>query len=206
MEKISASRKLIYILIGGALPLFFVLLHLYSDYSFQNNLSVALDDAIQLSVIKNKKERANREVKRMFSNADHFYIDKEIETLEPLQQEKATLQALISRGFHPDEEEIKKRLQFLSSGQNRIVFSEGAIKSSKDYQETVETLTHPIEVDFDDVKRIIGRIEATDLDSQTPSATRPHLIITECKLEKKHGLSQDVFLLDLKVLKREYVK
>lgn len=211
MQAISNTRKIIYILISGLLPLVFVGMHFINQSTHLSNLEMALDEATELAQIKNAKEHGNKQVKTIFSSADHFYIDKHIETIVPLKEEAASLIALQNYGFHPDEEQIKKRLQFLTSGQNKISFVEGSVKSHQGFQETAESLAHPVEVTLDDLKTILSRLEGSSIadssitsDPSTPS--RPHLIITECKLEKKKGLTQEVFSLDLKVLKREYVK
>lgn len=206
MQAISNNRKVIYLLILGMLPLLFVGMHFYSNYSYQTNLSYALQDAIISAETKNRKEYSNKQVIKLFANADHFYIDKEIEKIDLLKKENDTLQAILKRGYHPDEEEIKRRTQFLNSPQNRLSFTEGSIKSYKGFQETLETLSHPVEVDLDDFKKILSRIEGVQLTTDPIADNRPHLIVTECKLEKKKGLTQDVFTLDLKVLKREYLK
>jgi hypothetical protein len=212
MQAISNTRKIIYILISGLLPLVFVGMHFINQSSHLSNLELALSEATELAQIKNSKEHGNKQVKALFSNVDHFYIDKQIETISLLQEETAALTALQNHGFHADEEQIKKRLQFLTNGQNKISFVEGSVKTYQSFQETTESLAHPVEVTLEDLKTILSRIEGSSIGdsalAQDPAnpISCPHLIITECKLEKKKGLTQEVFSLDLKVLKREYVK
>jgi len=206
MEKITIERKLIYLLLLGMLPLFFVSLYFYSKNTYEKSLSYALSDAIALAQEKNAKEYMNKQVKILFHDAEHFYIDKEIETIQPLSDEVAKLQDILHQGYHPSEDELRKRQTFLTSGQNALSFTEGSIKSYKDFQETIETLSHPVEVSVGDLVAILSKIEGTSLSDETVLAKRPHLIITEFKLEKRKGFIQDPYALDIKILKREYLK
>jgi hypothetical protein len=200
------KRKALYLLILGLLPLFFVVLQFYSRHSYQSNLSIALDDALESAEVKEKREFSNTQVKKLFSEVDHFYIDKEIEKIALLKKETERLQKLMKGGYHPDEDEIKKQYQFLTGPQNKLSFTEGSIKSYKGFQETMESLSHPVEVNLDDLQNILGKVEGVSFSGEEVPQNRPHLIITECKLERKKGPAHDVFTLDLKVLKREYLK
>ena len=206
MEKITNERKLLYLLLLGMLPVFFVSLYFYSQSTYQQSLTYALNDAIAMAQEKNAKEYMNKQVKKIFYDADHFYIDKEIETIQPLQSEVSRLQRILEQGYHPSEDEMRKRLTFLTNGQNTLSFTEGSIKSYKDFQETIETLSHPVEVDVNDLTVILSKVEGLSPASDAANLKRPHLIITELKLEKRKGLVQNPYLLDLKVLKREYLK
>ena len=206
MDKISNERKIIYLLLLGMLPIFFVSIYFYTENTYINTLSYDLDNAITLAEEKNAKEYMNKQVKSIFKEVDHFWIDKEIETIKPLTDEAANIKDILSQGYHPNEDEMRRRINFLTSGQNNIAFTEGSIKSYKDFQETIETLSHPVDVGRRDLQSILSKIEGVSLDGAEMRSGRPHLIITECKLEKKKGLSQDCLQLDLKVLKREYLK
>ena len=145
------------------------------------------------------KEARNKEVKALYSNTDHYYIDKEIETLPLLQQETQELTKLLQHGFWQEEERLKKRLQFLKE-QNKIVCNEGSIKTYTSFKETIESFSHPVEVDSSDIKTILQKVEGA-----FPEGS-PHLIITDFKLERKKGTSQEVYSLDMKMLSREYTK
>ncbi|MBS0655972.1 MAG: hypothetical protein JSR46_09360 [Verrucomicrobia bacterium] len=79
---------------------------------------------------------------------------------------------------------------------------EGSIKAYPTYQETTESLAHPVEVNLQDLKLILLKLEGP----RSEEAPKPHLIITDCKIERKAGPTQEIFSLDLKALKREYLK
>lgn len=200
MQAISHQRKIFYILLLGCLPLVLAMFNLYSTSSEQEAIGFELDYAISQANSKVAKERLNRAVKKRFQNSDHFYIDKEIETITPLSQEIERIRALLHQGYHHEEEQLKKRLQFLTNGQNKISFIEGSVKAYPTYKEIAESLAHPVEVNLEDLKTILSKIEGSSTD------TSPHLIITDCKIDRKMGQTQEIFSLDIKALKREYLK
>ncbi len=206
MKGISQTRLIIYCLILGFLPLIFVSMNFMSKNQSQQNLSWALSQAITDATNKNAREFVNKHVKSLYRDCNHYYIDQEIETISPLQEERETLNKVLSLGFHPSEELFRRRQQHHATGQNAISFVEGSVKAYSDFQETQESLAHPVEADFNDIKSILSRIEGVSFDETELPQNRPHLIITDWKMEKKKGPVQEVFTLDIKLIKREYLK
>jgi len=206
MKGITQTRLIIYCLILGLLPIVFVAMNFKSQQSSQKNLSYALSQAISDQTAKNAREFVNKHVKAQYRDSNHFYIDEEIETIVPLQEERETLTKVLSLGFHQNEDMFRRRQQHHASGQNAISFVEGSVKAYSDFQETQESLAHPVEADFNDIKAILSRIEGVAFDETELPQNRPHLIITDWKMEKKKGPTQEVFVLDIKLIKREYLK
>lgn len=207
MKGLTQTRIIVYCLILGFLPLLFVGMNYMSQKSKQDTLSLSLSQAICDATNKNAKEFVNKEVKAAYRDSNHFYIDQHIETISPLRDEVETLQKALSLGFHPAEDQFRKRLQFHQSGQNAISFVEGSVKAYPDFQETQESLAHPVEVNLDDIKAILSKIDGVcfNQDMALPEQ-RPHLIITDWKMEKKKTPVQEVYTLDIKLIKREYLK
>lgn len=207
MKGLSQTRIIIYSLLLGLIPLLFVEMNYMSQKARQDNLSFALNEAITNATAKNAREFVNKQVKEQYRESNHFYIDKEIETISLLKDEVQSLNKYLSLGFHANEEQFRRRLQFHTSGQNTISFVEGSVKAYKGFQETQESLAHPVEADVGDVKAILSKIEGVQFSPEDPLPTqRPHLIITDWKMEKKKGLAQEVYVLDVKLIKREYLK
>lgn len=206
MKGITHTRLVIYGLIAGLLPLIFVLSNHFTATAKCEQLDLALDLASQTARTKNAREFVNKQVKAKYRDTDHFYIDKQLETIHPLQGEIELLSKVLAHGYHPDEEQIKRRVMQLTNGQNNLSVVEGSVKTHADFQETQESLAHPVEVDLKDLKTIISRLEGVSLDDEEPVPGRPHLIITEMKVEKKRGIAQEIYYLDLKFIKREYLK
>ena len=139
-KNIPLSRAILYLLLHGISPVclchFFVFILKKSSWknwrSFENIQHQAF--------VKEKKQALNLAVRQHFRDADHFYIDKYLETLVFLESEIEQLQKIIRDKNFADDERIKKRLEFLTSQANSLVFSEGVVQTFPLFQETTETL------------------------------------------------------------------
>lgn len=205
-KNIPVHRGLLYSILIGVLPVLFAILLFYNEKGHLDELRQTLEAVQHQAFLKEKKQALNLAVRQHFRDADHFYIDKHLETLVFLEPEIEILQKIASDKNFADDDRIKKRIEFLTSQANSLVFSEGVVQSFPLFQETEETLVHPVEVNIQDLQKILTRIEGTAIGSNTPGPHRPQLLITEFKLDKKKIQDkQEVFLLNLKLLKREFL-
>lgn len=123
-------------------------------------------------------------------NADPYYLEKSLEGARFLTREIAQLEAA------GDD----KRLSYLTGEQNRLSFAELGLQRLDRFQEVEARQKHPIELDGEDLKELLSLIEGD-------SPTAPQLIIKQLELIRKPTSSQDeVFLLNLELLKREKIK
>lgn len=206
LKNIPLSRAITYVLSFGLLPLIFVVFLFISQKSQLENLVSALENVQHQAFITEKKQSLNLAVRQHFREADHFYIDKYLETLVFLELEIEQLQKIVQDKNFADDDRIKKRLEFLTSQANSLVFSEGVVQSFPLFQETAETLIHPVEVNPIDIQKVLARIEGVKIGDFTPGLHRPQLVITELKLDKKKvNDKNEVYLLDLKLIKREFL-
>lgn len=204
-KNIPFFRLIIYLLCLGSLPLVFVAFLFISQKNELTELQNSLENIQHQVLIKEKKQALNLAVKQHFRDADHFYIDKHLETLVFLEPEIEQLQKIVQDANFADDERIKKRLEFLISSSNSLTFSEGVVQTFPLFQETAETLTHPVEVNSTDIQKILARIEGTKIGGFSPGPHLPQLIITEFKLDKKKiNDKNEVYLLNLKLIKREF--
>lgn len=205
-DQIPQNRILFYFLCLGLIPLAIATFLFFSGKGDIDNLDASLEFAQHQVLIKEKKEASNLAVKQQFRDADHFYIDKYLETLVFLEPEIETLQQISKDKNFADDEKVKKRLEILSGSKNSLVFTEGVVQTTPQFQETTETLANPVEINIDDLKKILARIEGVEIGDYAPSPSRPQLIITDMKLEKKKvGDKNEVFQLNLKLIKREFI-
>lgn len=206
LKNIPLSRAILYILCSGVLPLIFVFVLFSSKKGQIEDLQNSLENIQHQAFIKEKKQALNLAVRNHFREADHFYIDKYLETLVFLESEIEQLQKIVQDKNFADDDRIKKRLELLTSQANSLVFSEGVVQAFPYFQETLETLVHPVEVDAVDIQAILSRIEGVKINEFTPGPFRPQLMITEFKLDKKKvNDKNEVYLLNLKLLKREFL-
>lgn len=205
LDGIPLQRLLLYILALCLLPFLFVLLHFFSVKSSIDAVEEKLNAVELLAITQEKRQAQNLTVINHFRDADHFYIDKRLESLSLLDPEVEALQKIVAHKNFTDDEEIKKRLDFLAGGGNSLRFTEGVVQTYPQFQETTETLIHPVEVNVQDVQKILSVIEGIQVGPYDPPPDRPQLIILDFKMDKKKLQDKnEVYLLNLKLLKREY--
>lgn len=205
-NQIPLNRAIGYLVMLGLVPFLFVLFLFYSEKSQIDDLNSTLDMIQDQAFVTEKKQALNVAVRQHYRDADHFYIDKHLETLVFLEPEIEVLQKIVSDKNFPDDDKIKKRLEFLTTQTNSLVFSEGVVQSYPLFQETTETLVHPVEVNVSDIQKILSLIEGIELGPYSPSPHRPQLLITDFRLDKKKiGEKREVFILNLNLLKREFL-
>lgn len=205
-KNISVGRMLIYLICLSLLPFIFVLFLFLSQLNKVEELNNGIESIHDAAFMQEKKQALNLAVRQHFRDADHFYIDKNLETLVFLEPEIETLQKIATDQNFADDEKIKRRLEFLTAGTNSLDFSEGVVQTFPMFQETMETLVHPVEVNYSDIQNILARIEGVQIGKFSPGPNRPQLVITEFKLDKKKiNDKNEVYLLNLKLIKREFL-
>lgn len=205
-QNIPLNRLVIYLLAAGLLPVVFVMVHFFTNKNEIEELSDHLAMVQERIYTLKQKQALNTSARHEFCDVDHFYIDKQLENLTFREDEIASLKKLSSNPNFPDDDQVKKRLEFLSGKGNKLLFAEGVVQTSPSFQEVVESQVHPVEVDVKDMQQILARIEGIDIGECQPGANRPQLIITDFKLEKKSGSANDeVFILNMKLLRREFL-
>lgn len=205
VKNISKVRLLIYFMLLGAIPFLFVLMLFFRNLDSLSELEGQMKLLEEKALTKERRQALNALVQAHYRDADHFYIDKHLETLSLLEPEIESLQKAVEGSQFIEDEAVKNRLDFLTED-NSLVFSEGVVQTYPSFQETVETLVHPVEVRAPDIEKILTIIEGIPIGSFTPPPNRPDLMILEFKLERKSaGEKSESFLLNLKLLKREYM-
>jgi hypothetical protein len=205
-KNIPVSRFILYLICLGSLPFIFVIFLFISQKNELEEFQNTLEGVEQQAFIKEKKQALNLAVRQHFRDADHFYIDKYLETMVFLEPEIEQLQKIIQDENFADDERTKKRLELLTGQGNALVFSEGVVQAFPLFQETAETLVHPVEVNVTDIQKILARIEGIKIGEFNAGPHRPQLIITEFKLDKKKlNDKNEVYLLNLKLIKREFL-
>ncbi len=205
-KNIPLSRFILYLICLGLFPFIFVVFLFISQKNELEEFENTLENVENQVFIKEKKQALNLAVRQHFRDADHFYIDKYLETLIFLEPEIEQLQKIVQDKNFADDDRIKKRLELLTSQGNALVFSEGSVQTFPLFQETSETLVHPVEVNVSDIQKILSRIEGIKMGEFATGLHRPQLVITEFKLDKKkQNDKNEVYLLNLKLIKREFL-
>ncbi len=205
-EGIPQNRLVMYLMALGILPLMFVLVYYFSERSEIESLENSLLVTQEQTLSTKRKQALNTAARHEFRDVDHFYIDKQLENITFRQDEISSLKQLSSNPNFPDDDLIKKRLEFLTGKGNKLLFSEGVVQTTPTFQEVIESQVHPVEVDVDDIQQILARVEGVPIGKYQPGSNRPQLLITEFKLEKKgESGSNEIFMLNMKILRREFL-
>ncbi len=186
LKNIPQSRPLLYLMMVGLLPLVFVSAALMSQLNAVNETESAIHHVYEKVLVREKKQALNNNVRNNFRDADHFYIDKHLETQTFLASEIESLQKLASNKNYPEDENVRKRLEHLTGPGNAMIFSEGVVQTYPLFQETTETLVHPVEINVKDLHEILALIEGVEINSFKPAPNRPQLLILDFKLDKKN--------------------
>lgn len=205
-SSIPFSRTILYAMLFCLIPIVFVGMKIFSGIHGVNQISEKIEHVQLAALQQEKKQASNITVINHFKEADHFYIDKNLEVLTFLEPEIEALQKIVQHKNFTDDDVIKKRLELLTGNGNALRFSEGVVQTHPQFQETTETLIHPVEVNLHDIQKMLALIEGIQIGSFMPAESRPQLVILDFKLEKKKAIDKnEVFLLNMKLLKREFL-
>lgn len=201
-EKLPFSRLVVYLLVVGLLPIVVALFIVQGLLSTDEAVWEEVNALKTRVLFQERREASNRQALQHYRDVNPLYIDKELEALPLLSDEKGKIKEALDHADFMVDDQLKRRLQFLSSGQNRIVLNEGVVQNYGLFQEVVETTASPIEVDRSDIKKILQAIEVGPYTAQNKA---PQLLILDFRLERKQLWEDyEVFLLSMKLLKRDY--
>lgn len=205
LSSISPSTRTLALIFLPPLPIIAILLQFFSQLNHYEIIESEIDRIQQKSrhfEQLNKKEHA---IVSSLQNSDHFYIDNHLESLCFLETETRKTKTLLAE--NPLDEKGKKRLSFLKDGGNRLLFSETKTRSKGTFSEVEEEQQHPVEMDEEDLKKLLSLVEGVTIWPYGPREKRPQLIIKDFDLSKKENISQDcVFVINMNIIKRESKK
>ncbi|MBA3236830.1 MAG: hypothetical protein H0T62_00580 [Parachlamydiaceae bacterium] len=204
-KDIPTQRLLLYLVILGIFPFLAALFFFWSGLDRVNELEYTVQNAHELALKVERKQAANIATANSYRNADHFYIDKNLETLHFLVPEVDALTKVIENPNFIEDESTRKRFEFLKGKQNQLTFAESNVQTHPFFQEVTETLLHPVEINQTDLQQILTLIEGRDIGPFKAPQDRPQLILLNFKIDKKSIREKsEVYELSMKVLKREF--
>src|SRR5690349_16319371 len=106
-SNIPPKRLLIYLMAAGLLPVMAAWFLFSSSLNQINNVSSYVANLQDRAFVRENKQYTNMAVRSHFSDADHFYIDKNLETLTFLEPEIESLKGMLNNPNFPDDENIK---------------------------------------------------------------------------------------------------
>jgi hypothetical protein len=168
-----------------------------------STLSVKIESLHKKSLLNKMKAEKEEKILNKMKGADPYYIDKYVESLHFLDAEIKKWQKLsLDEDIRPN---IEQRLAFLNSNKNKLSFAEGLIQSQGKFREIEEKQKHPVEINEEDLKKILCVLEGISISPNYAPEKHPQIVIKQFELTKKsHAeIKEKVFLLSMQLLKRE---
>ncbi len=192
------SRLLLYIILSGLLLPLLTGYFFFTKHQEWGKVENAFASLSLLSQLKSRSQSLNELVREKYLKGNSSFLHDEIKNLDFLKNEKEVLQIYVKKAFFLGGEAIENRYRFLCKEEHHPIFQEKEVLSGEYFQETLEVLEQPIQVDTEDLERILSLIE-------DDHSNGPQLLITDCQFVKKESpIGFEFFELDLKILKREF--
>ncbi len=165
MNKIKNHPLLLAVL---PIPFLYLLFSFYFDIQRIDELQTRIEILQSKALLVQKQKQTQSELIKALDHADHFFIDKHLESLHMLR------------------------------------FSEEIVRKADGIQEMEEVQIEPIQVDDEDLKRILSVVEGIQIGPYSPPENSPQLIIKQFNLTKKsHNPQESIFVLNMQLIKRE---
>ncbi|MDJ0652259.1 MAG: hypothetical protein QNJ27_04575 [Simkaniaceae bacterium] len=169
-----------------------------------------LEGAVDRLAIRMERFKPSRKDHHPFMNrcedVDHCYVDHVLESMTFLKAEVEALKLVYSHPAFQTCETIKNRLEKLTKGENRMIFAERNREVKNGIEEVELFQRHPIEINTNDVKMILAAVEGVTIGKEVPPKGRPQLTIKGFHLNKKNLAEGETYLLEMQLIKREYLK
>ena len=200
-RSVPAHRVVLYAIVASLLPVVLAIAWSQSTITAaetDRDILLALGEKIEK---KGASQEANRLLIERYKNKDPLFLHRKIEPLSLLSSETSILRSRLARSALPEDNQLEKRLNALNA-ENTLSFVEGSTDVSPILKETIENQTKPVEVDGDDLANILTLLEDQD---ENEELQKPHLIISEARIERRKGIFRQSWTLILKVIRREYI-
>ena len=163
---------------------------------------IKVEDLHKKAIEAGRKNKINEAIVSQIKESDPKYLQKELETLPLLESELRRLETILVH--HKDNAILHRRLNFLKSGQNQLSLCEAQRRTGESFQEVDLILQHPVEMDDEDLKKMLSSIEGIPIDGFPTKQGRPQILIRDFDLTKEtNHLGEEIFLVKYDLLKRE---
>ena len=180
--------------------------YLLSQNAFQQELESRFTDAAKKGKIAIQRKMRKEKFIHRYSSADPFFLDKHIESLSFLENEKANLKSMIPHPALQNKQSLQERLAFLESEANRLAFIEENIRTSSQIKETEEKQRRPIQMSETDLQRLLAALEDIPVGQNKPIPQTPQLLVRDMKIKKiENQLHSEVYEVEMELLKREWI-
>ncbi|MCP5505485.1 MAG: hypothetical protein H7A38_01205 [Chlamydiales bacterium] len=169
-----------------------------------------LEEAVERLPIRLEKINASQKdkltFKEKYGSIDPYYLDHVIEPMILLKPEVEALKLVYSHPAFQACDNVKKRLEALTRGGNRLMFTENYRDTNHEMEEVYLAQLKPVEINANDLKAILMAVEGVSIGNESPSDHRPQFVIREFHLTKKKLAERETYLLEMQLIKRGPLK
>lgn len=188
-------------------PCLLAFLFAWTKYTEVQQLETQFLTASQKGAFALERKAKKELFRERYANANPYFLDEHLESMQFLQKEKSLLQHLLVHPAWPHKGAIQERLSWMQSDQNRLLFKEENMQTSNQVKETEEKLKHAVCLDEQDLQKVLCIIEDIPIGSFQPLAQSPQLLIRHFQIKRQKAPFQgEEFVLDLELFKREFLK
>lgn len=182
-------------------------INFYQKESLLSMIAEEVEDLKEKSSQVANQNQRKQEFKEQFKLASSDFIDQQIHPISCLQEEVSFLQTIQKLPGFTSFGPINKRIQLLNSQYNKPIFIKGNDKQKLGFRETHYHLSHPIEVNEEDIQLLLSKIEGIQIADHEKKSNRPQLIVKQfCMTRKNSPNLSEAFEIDMKLLQREMIK
>ncbi len=188
------------------IPLGFLLIHLMHRNTQLENFESSIDHlAIRMERMKDIQRDRNAFMNQ-YGEVDQYFIDHVVESMVLLKGEVDALKLVYSHPAFQSCANVKNRLEKLTKGKNRIIFSERNREIIKGIEEIELSQGYPVEINTNDLRNILSVVEGVPIGNEKPPIGRPQLVIRKFHLNKKKLAERETYLLEMQLIKRGTLK
>ena len=204
-KKISIANQLFAVFLCLLVPFFAVLCLHYQGSQSLLVLEKRFSRVKERLVQQEEKRKANESIRNAHRQAVPDFVERQMEGLRFLQTEINRIEeafASMSASVNPA---LSARYHVLVGQANRLIFSEEGFSVMPFFKESSLHMKHPVEIDKDDLYGLLCKIEGVSIAKHEAPKNGPQFIPLLFQLErKKHANGNEVFVLNMRLLKREY--
>lgn len=182
-------------------PFFLMIANLMPRFMLLRETEQTFDAAALQGRIALEKRVEKEKFLTRYSHCEPYFIDHSLESYLFLQTHLKDLKAMQNHPACQNREAVLRRIAFLEGPENRLSFAEENIRSSKRIKETEERLLHPVEIETEDLDRLLSWIEDVPVGRYLPSPHSPQFLIQDFSLSRKEDA---VYELNISLLQREF--
>jgi len=186
------------------LPLLSFLFYFMQNTEKLNKLEIQMEQLHRKAINFKKQKDKEALFLTQIQKTEPNFIEKHLSTLVLLEPEMKKLHSL---SLDTLDTQVKKKLSWIEKGGNHLIFIQQKLRFFENLQESEEIQQEYVEMNEEDLKRVLSLIEGIPIGHYVPPLGRPPLLIKDFHLSRTKLYAQEnAFLIKIDLIKREGIK